>query len=218
MAGSLPLSLSTLDRMEALMMDNNGFSGDITTMVQNMPLLENLFVAINNLSGTVGDTFLNFNPSLSQVGISDNDMVGVLPSHYFDGQSMPNLQLLDLRDNRLSGVLPDCASGNNLLRSVALQGNSLSGSIPISWTQNLRNLDHLDLSSNELEGPMTPELGNMTSLKYLSLSKNQFDAGPIPDSLPSSQTCIIFYSRVPIAKATFQTLLVPHSRISDCWI
>lgn len=182
MAGPLPHSLSKLVAMEDLMMDNDGFSGDITTMFENMTKLQNLFLLNNKLSGTVGATFLNSNPHITQIDISDNRMVGVVPLYFFDSQSMPNLRLLDLHDNHLSGVLPDTASGNNLLLLVALRGNSFSGSIPISWTQSMTSLRHLDLSSNELEGPMTPEIGDTVNLIYLSLGSSPFDGGPIPTS------------------------------------
>jgi Leucine-rich repeat (LRR) protein len=182
MDGPLPLSLSRLTSMEELMMDKNDFSGDITTVFQSMPLLQFLFLGDNQLKATMDDRFLSSNPNLTQIDISINNMVGVLPQHFFDGLSMPNLQMLDLHDNILSGVLPENVPRNDVLRFVALNENSITGSIPISWTQNLTNLYHLDLSSNQLEGPMTPEIGDMTNLQFLALGDNPFDVGPIPPS------------------------------------
>ncbi|MBA0784603.1 hypothetical protein Gotri_006716, partial [Gossypium trilobum] len=54
-------------------------------------------------------------------------------------------------------------------------------SIPLDWG-NLKSLQQLDLSNNQILGPIPSTLGNLTNLKMLNLSKNQI-SGPIPSTL-----------------------------------
>ena len=78
------------------------------------------------------------------------------------------------------------------VRSLALPGNGLRGSIPLELTQ-LDVLEHLNLSGNQLSGLIPPELGQLGRLRYgtselgrisrsFNLSGNQL-SGPIPPEL-----------------------------------
>jgi len=83
---------------------------------------------------------------------------------------------LSLRDNGLSGQIPDL-SGLANLTSLHLGANELSGSIPDLSA--LVNLDFLVLGGNELSGPF-PDLSALTNLEEIHLYTNQL-SGPIPD-------------------------------------
>ena len=56
---------------------------------------------------------------------------------------------LDLRDDGLSGSIPESLRSLTNLRRLTLHDNKLSGSIP-EWLGNLANLEALALNSNEL--------------------------------------------------------------------
>jgi len=64
---------------------------------------------------------------------------------------------------------------------IDLTSNQLNGSIPPDL-QNLPNLVYLYLRSNQLSGTIPPELGNLPNLLDLWLAANQLD-GTIPQSL-----------------------------------
>ena len=64
---------------------------------------------------------------------------------------------------------------------LALGSNDLSGPIPPELG-NLTGLEGVDLYSNGLSGPIPPELGNLTSLRGLTLSRNRL-TGPVPPEL-----------------------------------
>ena len=64
---------------------------------------------------------------------------------------------------------------------LELSNNQLSGPIP-KELGDLKNLRLFSLYSNQLSGPIPPELGNLSSLQHLSLSDNQL-SGPIPPEL-----------------------------------
>lgn len=90
--------------------------------------------------------------------------------------SMPNLRLLHLSSNKLTGTLGSPPSSSPLKR-VMLSHNYLSGTIPLA----LQNLpfSRLDLSNNRLHGGYT---ANVTGTKVkLALFNNRL-SGPIPSS------------------------------------
>ena len=63
-----------------------------------------------------------------------------------------------------------------------LSHNQLNGSIPPDISQ-LEYLENLDLGNNELKGNIPPELGNLSRLKQLTLWGNRELSGPIPPEL-----------------------------------
>ena len=67
------------------------------------------------------------------------------------------------------------------LLETGLLGNNIAGPIPPELG-NLSNLAGLYLSRNRLSGPIPPELGNLSNLTELSLGRNQL-SGPIPPEL-----------------------------------
>jgi hypothetical protein len=73
----------------------------------------------------------------------------------------------------------DCFGGSVL--NLALNTNQLNGSIPPE-IGNLTNLTYLGLGDNQLSGSIPPELGNLSSLQGIHLFNNQL-TGPIPPQL-----------------------------------
>ena len=76
------------------------------------------------------------------------------------------------------GVFTDC---DGTLTHLVLRSNQLAGPIPPELG-NLSNLTELVFLYNELTGPIPPELGNLSNLKSLDLRNNQL-TGPIPPEL-----------------------------------
>jgi Leucine-rich repeat (LRR) protein len=66
----------------------------------------------------------------------------------------------------------------NRVNMLNLSNNNLSGVIPANLG-NLSNLQTLNLSSNQMTGEIPPELGNLTSLANLNLYNNQL-GGSVP--------------------------------------
>lgn len=87
------------------------------------------------------------------------------------------LRILSLRSNYLNGDLPPDVPSIPSLRSLFLQHNNFSGTIPTSLSLQLKVLD---ISSNSFTGGI-PEL-EVPKLKLLNLSYNNF-TGSIPYSL-----------------------------------
>ncbi|ESQ33363.1 hypothetical protein EUTSA_v10007069mg [Eutrema salsugineum] len=73
-----------------------------------------------------------------------------------------------------------CNNENSVIR-VDLGNADLSGQLVPQLGQ-LKNLQYLELYSNNITGPVPSDLGNLTNLVSLDLYLNNF-TGPIPDSL-----------------------------------
>ena len=103
----------------------------------------------NNVTGALNSTAsaaLGLLPNLTVLDLSDNAMTGVLPP--FDmADGFPVLQTLDLSRNQFTGNLPEWPSVTTL-SDLSLSGNRLIGTIPISWS--LISLSALDISFNGL--------------------------------------------------------------------
>jgi hypothetical protein len=82
------------------------------------------------------------------------------------------------------GCAPFGALDGNMITSLDLHGNVLTGTIP-SEIASLTNLRTLDLHGNQLGGTIPLEIGNMASLIILNLSDNH-DLHIAVTSTPSS--------------------------------
>ncbi|KAF5192556.1 Leucine-rich repeat protein kinase family protein [Thalictrum thalictroides] len=118
---------------------------------------------------------------------------------------MTNLQSLVLVDNMLNGSVPDLSrlvvledlnlSGNGLgpefpslgskLVSVILRNNAFQCQIP-STLNNYDQLQHLDISSNQFIGLITPNLFSLPSIHYLNLAGNKLSG-----ALSTNISCIV---------------------------
>ncbi|XP_031281369.1 somatic embryogenesis receptor kinase 2-like [Pistacia vera] len=88
---------------------------------------------------------------------------------------------VDLGNAALSGELvPDLGQLKNL-QYLELYSNNITGQIP-SALGNLTNLVSLDLYLNSFTGPIPDSLGKLTKLRFLRLNNNSL-SGPIPLSL-----------------------------------
>ncbi|GAY67220.1 hypothetical protein CUMW_254860 [Citrus unshiu] len=93
--------------------------------------------------------------------------------------SLPNfpknsyLQNLNLANTSFSGILPDPIGILKYLTRVDLRSCSFTGPIPTSTT-NLTQLFHVDFSSNHFSGPI-PSFHESRNLNYLDLSSNNLN-------------------------------------------
>ncbi|CAN6289547.1 unnamed protein product [Urochloa humidicola] len=126
------------------------------------------------LIGTIHANTLGRLASLQVLSLRSNRLSGILPS---DVASLPSLQAIFLQHNELSGDMPSFFSPS--LNTLDLSYNSFTGQIP-SGLQNLTQLSVLNLAGNSLSGPI-PDL-KLPSLRQLNLSNNELN-GSIPPFL-----------------------------------
>ncbi|KAM1456912.1 hypothetical protein ACFX13_035001 [Malus domestica] len=92
---------------------------------------------------------------------------------------MQSLINMNLQGNKLSGSIPVGIASMNSLMELQLGENQLSGEIP-RMPMNLQIA--LNLSSNLFQGPIPETLSRLSGLEILDLSNNKF-SGEIPDFL-----------------------------------
>lgn len=122
----------------------------------------------NNMSGSI--PVLNL-PELKMLSLGFNQLSGTLPSF----ATCPKLHVLYLASNKLSGTIPSFAELSNL-EELNLSVNQFTGSVPDFKTPNLRSLN---LSANALTGTLLGTL-NLPFLQRMVITDNKI-SGTIPD-------------------------------------
>ncbi len=110
--------------------------------------------------------------------LRDNQLSGQLPQEL---GRLTDLTLLRLSNNHLSEELPPELGRLSKLTLLYLNDNQLTGEVP-SWLGRLPKLESLDLSDNQLSGELPPELGRLANLTLLHLSGNRL-SGELPSWL-----------------------------------
>jgi hypothetical protein len=92
------------------------------------------------------------------------------------------LQKIRFGDGTLTGPLPKELIALKDLTKIELFMNEFTGEIPVEWWGNLTKIYGLELSFNQIEGTISPEVQKMTSLETMALVGNKF-RGRIPPEL-----------------------------------
>ncbi|KAJ6912830.1 receptor like protein 21-like isoform X4 [Populus alba x Populus x berolinensis] len=157
------------------------------TLLQSLtkfPNLRTLYLDENNLEGSFGTTLDKDLASLKNLEMLDLSSSTVDNSFLQTVGKITTLKSLRLNDCRLNGSIPKAQGLCQLkhLQNLEISGNDLSGALP--WClANLTSLEGLYLSSNNFIGDISfSPLTSLTSIRWLSLSNNHFQ---IPVSLSS---------------------------------
>lgn len=175
MFGSIPPELSRLVNIHTLTFDSNYFNGTVPDWLDSFSNLTILSIKNNRLKGLLPSSISKVT-TLADMSLSHNKITGKLP----DLSALPNLHLLDMRENGLDAELPQMPIG---LTTILLSKNSLSGVIPHQFSK-LNQLQHLDLSANFLTGEPPAALFSLPNISYLNLASNMLSG-----SLPGNLTC-----------------------------
>lgn len=121
---------------------------------------------------------------LTQLYLSDNALEGQIPSSYF--VNAPNLTIFDSSNNKLEGQLPLSLADKTNWISIDVSSNSLSGAIPDSekWSQN-DLLTTILMKNNRLTGSIPQGLFQRSpSAKFVffDFSGNRLDICALPEN------------------------------------
>ncbi|KAJ0081811.1 hypothetical protein Patl1_10031 [Pistacia atlantica] len=169
-----------LHHIDYLNISHNYIKGN---SIGNMSCLHAIDLSSNNLIGQLSGFFQNLSDG-SYTNLSGNKFSGSIS--FICSSFVGHWKYLDLSNNLLSGMLPDCWIKFEELVVLNLANNGFSGKIPPS-IGSLHNIQTLRLSHNKFFGEL-PNLSNCTQLKILDLQDNAL-SGKIPEwigeSLPS---------------------------------
>ncbi|KAL9374381.1 hypothetical protein Peur_034001 [Populus x canadensis] len=181
-SGSIPSSLFAIPSLQKIQLSNNRFGGHIPEFPNvSSSLLDTLDLSSNKLEGPIPSSVFSL-AKLNVLELSSNKLNGTVELHWI--QKLPSLTTLALSYNNLTVN----ASGGNSNMSSFPQINKLRlASCDLGMFPDLRNqskLFHLDLSDNQITGPVPGWVSALGHLQYLNLSRNLLVNLERPLSLP----------------------------------
>uniref|UniRef100_A0A7N0TRQ0 Leucine-rich repeat-containing N-terminal plant-type domain-containing protein n=1 Tax=Kalanchoe fedtschenkoi TaxID=63787 RepID=A0A7N0TRQ0_KALFE len=206
LSGEVPDTLCVLPSLVWLKLSNNSLFGEPCNSVTAFEKLKSIDLGENNFSGNI-PKWRGY--SLEEIRLHGNFFKGSLPEELC---SLPNLHVLDIARNKLSGQIPPCfgkMTGFSKPRKPLLSNFytehvlnipnhidmelSVKGS-DLTFDANLPILNLIDLSGNKIDGHIPDNIGLLLHLESLDLSNNALD-GHIPASLAS----ITFLSKLNLS-------------------
>ncbi|KAJ4715604.1 putative Receptor protein kinase [Melia azedarach] len=156
----------------------SGITGELGRLnFSCFPNLEYLHLSFNNIYESI-PTQIGALSKLKFLDLKDNNLTGVIPEEIVN---LKNLEYLSFSSNYLSGSIPSQIGALSKLKSLDLRENNLIGVIPAEIV-NLKNLEYLNFSSNYLSGSIPSQIGALSKLKSLDLAVNNL-TGVIPTEI-----------------------------------
>jgi len=169
----------SMQRLEILSLRVNRFFGSVPLHLCYLTQIQVLDLSRNNFSGQIPTCLTNFT-TLMQRSVIPRDIVR---KRKISSQEM----YVDIYDAYVllawKGQDYEFWNPENLLKSIDLSSNNLTGAIPKEIGY-LLGLVSMNLSRNNLNGKIPSEIGNLSLLEFLDLSRNNF-SGNIPSTLPN---------------------------------
>ncbi|EOA18507.1 hypothetical protein CARUB_v10007059mg [Capsella rubella] len=156
------------DSIKYFIGSDNQFSGEIPRSICKLDLTY-LTLSNNNFSGTIPRCFKNFNSSLEILHLRNNSLSGVIPEEIISD----SLISLNVGLNWLSGKLPKSLINCTLLEFLNVEGNKINDRFPF-WLSSLSDLQILVLRSNEFYGPISSPGDSLSfpKLRIFDISEN----------------------------------------------
>ncbi|KAI3427380.1 hypothetical protein D9Q98_010296 [Chlorella vulgaris] len=158
LSGTIPSQWGQLAELEVLRMRHNVLTGSLPAELAQRDILEQLLLSHNQFNGSLPSAWLA--PELSTLALQYNQFTGPLPGAL---ALLPNLAVLQLTGNRLGGTLESFA--------LALAAAPIPSRLQL-----------LDLSSNQLSGPVPQELQGLSLFADGGNSFVMVDGISVPES------------------------------------
>ncbi|GJV05274.1 leucine-rich repeat protein [Tanacetum coccineum] len=172
LVGSIPKEMSLLSKLAVLVIQDNKLTGGILPFLGNITSMEAFSARGNPLGGLIPDTLGHWK-SLTGFGVGGCNLYGSIPHSIFNlsllvnlslagnhltgslpseiGNQLPDLELLQLWDNELTGVLPPSISNCSKLQTLEMSDNNFSGKLTIDFSK-LRDISSIRLRNNNFHG------------------------------------------------------------------
>ncbi|KAK7857127.1 receptor-like protein eix2 [Quercus suber] len=195
-SGRIPYSIGSLVALQSLHLQNNRISGDIPSSLKKCSNLSLIDIGENPLSVAI-PPWIGEMTSLTILRLSSNGFKGHIPLQICQ---LSSLIVLDLANNRLWGHIPNCLKNISAMTipTPRLEAQSpyfilyrgtyvenlkfVPKGVELEYEENLGFVKIIDLSSNNLSGPIPSEISVLSKLCFLNLSRNQL-IGKIPEKI-----------------------------------
>ncbi|KXS09447.1 L domain-like protein [Gonapodya prolifera JEL478] len=179
LSGPLPTDLTGVPNLEQLVLKLNSFSGPLPQY--NHSNLRNINIHLNLY---VNGTLPRFDglPNMEELHLGDNSFTGTIPPL----QVMPHLTWFQVSRNQLEGPIPNLAGLVNLTRLKVTANVDMSGPLPDFAKLNITKLTRLIATRTKLSGPI-PDMSKLKALVAVELSNNNL-SGPVDGKIPSQVT------------------------------
>ncbi|KAI3513368.1 hypothetical protein L1887_20699 [Cichorium endivia] len=161
--------------LEALDISGNALSGGIPKEISNCKNLTILDLSGNHFTGKI-PTEIGLITKLEELLLGNNSLSREIPESLL---ALSNLKYLDLSRNKFAGDIQEIFGQFTQVKNLLLHANGYTGGLNSSGILRLQNISRLDLSFNNLSGPLPAEISQMASLRYLILAQNNF-SGRLP--------------------------------------
>nr|GLL30763.1 probable leucine-rich repeat receptor-like protein kinase At1g35710 [Ipomoea trifida] len=170
--GSIPPAIADLSNLVFLDLSDNWFDGSIPPQIWNLTELQHLDLSRNIISGVIPHQIGNLQ-KVCFLDFGGNNLLLDASDWSSKVKSFPMLRHFSFYWGELVSF-PDFILCSRNLTYLDLSATHLNGSIPESLFTNLEKLQYLDLSDNKFSGFLSPNINNLSNLKDLILSENQF--------------------------------------------
>ncbi|KAK9725066.1 hypothetical protein RND81_05G119900 [Saponaria officinalis] len=210
--GNIPLDMRlNLSQIQVLNLNNIFLSGPFPILFMNLTNLVHLGLSKSKFSGRVSLDFRQLQ-YLTILEFYDMNLRGDI-KFISTLANCSNMRSLQLQENMFSGSLPKTiANLSTTLNVFQIGENQIGGEIP-AGISNLINLRLLVMIGNEFTGTIPNEFGNFQKLEQFALSSNKL-TGIIPNSLGNlSQLSLLYlqdnklHGNIPSNLSSCQNLL-----------
>eukprot|EP00339_Tiarina_fusa_P013090 CAMPEP_0116998386 /NCGR_PEP_ID=MMETSP0472-20121206/1476_1 /TAXON_ID=693140 ORGANISM="Tiarina fusus, Strain LIS" /NCGR_SAMPLE_ID=MMETSP0472 /ASSEMBLY_ACC=CAM_ASM_000603 /LENGTH=700 /DNA_ID=CAMNT_0004697523 /DNA_START=165 /DNA_END=2267 /DNA_ORIENTATION=- len=191
MAGTIPDEIGYLQRLEILsLFSNPGLTGELVNGMLDLVNLQDLELHYCAISGTIPPNIGKMQ-ALTNLGLSNNLLVGSIPDSFFD---LTSLQWLFLDDNILDANIEQFAKLSSLFGLYAEDAGlfgSLTGEMIDGWS----NMYELDLSTNLLSGALPENIFDHPLMEIIDLHENEIGGSlPVVSTTNSNLMFLSLYS------------------------
>ncbi|XP_022981266.1 probable LRR receptor-like serine/threonine-protein kinase At1g53440 isoform X1 [Cucurbita maxima] len=185
LGGNLPESLGRLSRLQRLLLSANNFTGPIPNSYGSLRNLTDFRIDGNNVSGKLPEFIGNWT-KLERLDIQGTSMENPIPRGISELKNLTELRITDLKGPATS--FPNLTQLTSL-EELVLRNCLIEDRIP-EYIGTFIRLKTLDLSFNELSGPIPDTFQNLAGVtRFLFLTNNSL-SGQVPGWILSSERSI----------------------------
>ncbi|CAD5332710.1 unnamed protein product [Arabidopsis thaliana] len=189
--GTVPTTICDLSNLNFLDLSFNYFAGEFPTVLYNCTKLQYLDLSQNLFNGSLPVDIDRLSPELDYLDLAANGFSGDIPKSL---GRISKLKVLNLYQSEYDGTFPSEIGDLSELEELrlALNDKFTPAKIPIEFGK-LKKLKYMWLAEMNLIGEISPVVfENMTDLEHVDLSVNNL-TGRIPDVLFGLKNLTEFY-------------------------